>query len=72
MCVLSLSTNLVCNFVGLQEIITTFTDRDRYIRVIIKGKRRKKDTWYNTVVIQMDDNDFAIGRDDDGIIYYDL
>lgn len=49
-----------------EEIISTFTDRDKYIRVIIKGKRKKGDSWYNTVVIYMDDNDMSLGRDGDG------
>jgi len=55
-----------------REIITTFTDRDKYIRVIIKDKRKKKDTWYNTVVIPMNDLDFARGREQNGMIYYDF
>ena len=49
-----------------------FTGRDKYIRVIIKGKRAKQDTWYNTVVVPMNDNDYSNGRDKDGLIYNDL
>ncbi len=55
-----------------EEILNTFTGRDKYIRVIIKGKRKEYDTWYNTIVISMDDNDKAVGRDGNGMIYYDL
>ena len=36
-----------------RQILGEFTGRDKYIRVIIKNKRQKFDTWYNTVVITM-------------------
>ena len=55
-----------------EEILTTFTDRDRYIRVIIKDKRKEYDEWYNTVVIYINDRHIVVGRDGDGIAYYDF
>lgn len=55
-----------------EYILTHFEGRDKYIRVIIKGKRSTGDEWYNTVVIYMDDYDMTLGRDSDGMIYYDL
>ena len=36
-----------------RQILGEFTGRDKYIRVIIKNKRKQYDTWYNTVVITM-------------------
>ena len=62
----------VCKEFIDQEILSTFTGRDKYIRVIIKGKRSTGDEWYNTVVITMNDMDMAVGRDLDGLITYDL
>ena len=55
-----------------EEILTTFTERDKLIRVIIKDKRKNGDEWYNTVVITMDDQDMARGIEDDGLIAYDF
>lgn len=55
-----------------EEIITTFTGRDRYIRVILRDKRKKWDDWYNTVVIHINDRHMTVGRDGDGIAYYDF
>ena len=52
--------------------MTFFDERDQYIRVIIKGKRQKVDTWYNAIVIEMDDYNMVVGRDGDSLIYYDL
>ena len=54
------------------EIYNLFTDRDRYIRSLIIGKRRKTDKLYNAVSILMDDGDMVEGRDGDGKVYYDL
>lgn len=55
-----------------EEILTTFTERDRHIRVIIKGKRSTGDPWYNTVVITMNDSDIVVGTNGDGQVEYDL
>lgn len=40
-------------------------------RVKITGPRSEIDEWYNTMVIQMDENDLALGRNNDGFIHYD-
>lgn len=56
------------------EIMTSpyFSDADRWIWVKIVNSRTEEDEWYNTVVITMDDNDLTVGRDHDGMVYYDL
>ena len=57
----------------IDEIIyNNFTDKDKYIRSIIMGKRRKTDKLYNAVSILMNDNDMVEGRDGDGMVYSDL
>ncbi|KAL7547164.1 hypothetical protein ACHAWF_010486 [Thalassiosira exigua] len=71
-CVNLKMTAIQCKEFIDEEIITTFTERDKYIRVIIKGKRKKSDTWYNTVVVTMDDSNMAVGIDGDGLIQYDF
>lgn len=65
-------TAIVCKEFIDEEILKDFTERDKYVRVIIKGKRKKIDSWYNTIVIPMDDNNMVKGRDFDGMIYYDF
>ena len=54
------------------EILAFFTERDRFIQTRIVGPRNDDDEWYNAVVIAMDDSDHCVGRDGDGLIYYDL
>lgn len=68
---LKLSAEACKDFVD-NEIYNLFTDRDRYIRSLIIGKRRKTDKLYNAVSILMDDGDMVEGRDGDGKVYYDL
>jgi hypothetical protein len=65
-------TAVACKDFIDREIFQLFTERDQYVRSIIIGKRLKSDTWYNTVVILMNDNDMVEGRDGDGLVYYDL
>ena len=75
-CVAQGMTAIECKLFIDDEIMSTnpnlFTDRDKYIRVIIKGKRSTGDEWYNTVVITMNDADMAVGIENDGKIEYDL
>ena len=59
------------NFID-EEILSLFTGVDRLTRTIIVGKRSAYDVFYNTVVILMDDGDHVMGRDGDGMVYYDL
>lgn len=59
------------NFID-EEILTLFTGVDRLTRTIIFGKRSIYDVFYNTVVILMDDGNHVVGRDGDGMIYYDF
>ena len=54
------------------EIFNLFTDRDRYIRSVIMGKRRKTDEHYNAVTIYIGDNDMTEGLFGDGIVTYEL
>ena len=54
------------------EIINTFTGLDQYIQTKIVGKRSEDDEYYNAVVIPMSDEYMTLGRDGDGMIYYDL
>lgn len=55
-----------------EEIHTFFTEEDRYIQTRIISQRNEADEWYNCVVIGMDDNDMVLGRNGDGLVYYDL
>lgn len=55
-----------------QEILEYNTETDKFVRTIIVGKRRETDPHYNSVVLFMDDNDRVMGRDGDGVIYYDF
>ena len=55
-----------------EEIVTTFTGLDQYIQTKIVGKRSEDDENYNVVVIPMGDDYMTLGRDSDGMIYYDL
>lgn len=71
-CVQMKWTSITCKEYIDQEILAEFTGRDKYIRVIIKGKRTTGDDWYNTVVITMSDYDMAVGTGGDGAITYDL
>lgn len=71
-CVNLRMTALDCKAFIDNEIYSLFTERDKYVRSIIIGKRTKEDQWYNAVVIQMGDDDMVQGRDGDGMIYYDL
>lgn len=54
-----------------QYIYENFTERDRYTRTLVKGKRAKTDHYYNVVVILMNDGDMVEGRDHDGQVQYD-
>ena len=45
-----------------------FTAEDKYIRTRILGERKDQDFWYNTVVMQMDENDKVKGKDNDGMV----
>lgn len=54
------------------QILSLFTEEDRFIRTKIVGKRDETDEWYNAIVIPMADNDLTLGRDGDGLVYYDL
>ena len=45
-----------------------FSDEDKFVRTRILGERKKQDFWYNTIVMQMDENDKVKGRDNDGIV----
>ena len=54
------------------EIYNLFTDKDRYIRSLIVTKRTKTDPHYNAVSILMNDGDMVLGRDGNGMVYYDL
>ena len=55
-----------------EEIIALFEGEDRNLRTHIVKKRENADEWYNCMVIPMDDNDIVIGRNGDGLVYYDL
>jgi len=48
-----------------------FSAEDKYIRTRILGERKDQDFWYNTVVMQMDENDKVKGRNNDGMVHYD-
>lgn len=54
------------------EILTLFEGQDRYIEAHIVSKRATADEWYNCIVIGMDDNDLTLGRDGDGLVWYDF
>ena len=71
-CVQNHLTALECKDFIDNEIYELFTERDQYVRSIIIGKRTKGDKWYNAVVIMMNDADMVMGRDGDGLVYYDL
>ena len=53
-------------------IYENFEGKDRYTRSIIQSRRKETDILYNAVTIVMDDGDMAIGRNGDGVMYYDL
>ena len=55
-----------------KEIHDLFTDKDRYVRTLIMGKRKETDELYNVISIYMNDEDMVEGRLGDGMIYYDL
>ena len=55
-----------------EEILSLFEGDDRMTRTILVGKRSILDVFYNSIVIYMDDDNLALGRDGDGMIYYDL
>lgn len=55
-----------------QFIYENYTEEDRYVRPVIRGERSPADSWSHSVVIPVGDNDIAIGRDDDGMMYFDL
>ena len=59
------------NFIDL-EIFNLFTDRDKYIRSVIIGKRRKTDPYYNAVTIYINDEDMTEGLVGDGVVTYEL
>lgn len=55
-----------------QEVLDLNTENDRFIRTIIVGKRNEDDDLSNAIVVPMGDDDRVIGRDGDGLIYYDF
>jgi len=55
-----------------QFIYENYTNEDRYVRPVIRGERSPADFWANSVVIDVGDNDITIGRDDDGMVHFDL
>ena len=55
-----------------QFIYENYTEEDRYVRAVIRGERSGADFWANSAVIEVSDNDMVIGRDDDGMVYYDM
>ena len=55
-----------------QDILDYNTDTDRFVRTIIVGKRQENDPLSNSLVLLMDDSDHVMGRDGDGIVYYDF
>ena len=65
-------TAIACKEFIDEEILTIFTEQDKFIRTRIIGKRSTEDEWYNAVTILMDDNDVVLGRDGDGMVYYGL
>ena len=65
-------TAIACKEFIDEEILTIFTEQDKFIRTRIIGKRSTQDEWYNAVTILMDDNDVVLGRDGDGMVYYGL
>lgn len=71
-CVQQGMTTVGCKEFIDEEILTTFTGLDQYIQTKIVGKRSEDDEYYNAVVIPMSDEYLTLGRDGDGIIYYDL
>lgn len=71
-CVRNKMTAIECKLFIDDEIFNTFTGRDKYIRVIIKDKRKPTDEWYNTVVITMDDSNMVVGIENDGLIDYEF
>ena len=71
-CVENHLTAIQCKDFIDTEIMTLFSEEDRFIRTKIVGKRDEGDEWYNAIVIQMDDNDLTLGRNSDGKVYYDL
>lgn len=54
------------------EVLDMNTENDRFIRTIVVGKRNVNDELSNSIVIFMDDYDRVLGRDGDGMIYYDF
>ena len=55
-----------------QFIYENYTEEDRYVRAVVRGERSPADFWAHSVVIDVGDNDIAIGRDDDGMVHFDL
>mmetsp|Transcript_24500 Transcript_24500/g.39796 ORF Transcript_24500/g.39796 Transcript_24500/m.39796 type:complete len:460 (+) Transcript_24500:57-1436(+) len=55
-----------------KEIHDLFTDKDRYVRTLIMGKRKETDELYNVISIYMNDEDMVEGRLGDGMVYYDF
>lgn len=59
------------NFID-EMILSEYTGDDRLTRTLIMPKRRSLEEWYNSVVIYMDDDDMVLGRNGDGLIWYDF
>lgn len=70
-CVALRMTSVECKDFIDEEILTLFTGEDRNIKSHIVSKRGTADEWYNCVAINMDDNDLVLGRNGDGLVYYD-
>ncbi len=65
-------TDIECKeFIDL-FIYENFEGKDQYIRTIIQSRRKETDILYNAVTILMNDQDMAVGRNGDGMQYYDL
>ena len=71
-CVAQDMSPIECKFFIDDEILTLFTENDKFIRSRIIRKRSTENECYNAAVIEMDDNDQTLGRDSNGWIYYTL
>lgn len=61
-----------CKEIIDQDIVDLNTDTDQFVRTVIIKKRKESDPLSNSIVLYMDDNDRVLGRDGDGIVYYDF
>ena len=70
-CVALKMSSVQCKDFIDEEILTLLTGEDRNIQSHIVSKPGTTDEWYNCVAISMDDNDLVLGRNNDGLVYYD-